>query len=331
MVSNLEIAGVTVEAGTKTRGNLRAGPYFGKWGVNVRRWVLIPFTIIRGKNDGPIFCATAGNHPTEYAGIDATAKLCNLISPDELKGTFITIHCVNPPGFFARTYINPIDGQNVPELYPGKANGTISEMMAYRVFNDVLIRCNAHIDLHGGCLPESLVWYVIYRGSNDDVGRRSEALAKAVGFKYLNNRATEGRSGLLAERGIPSLTFECNTGSKLVPEESAAITEGVLNMMRHLGMLPGPLKEIKDQPNVPEDGKTEIWTKEGRTFCTQGGLCEYTYKPGDLLKKGQVMGVIRNFYGDVVETILAPETGRIRIMVHNPVKNPGDAFDRVCY
>ena len=98
MISELEVAGLKLHAGTRRRGFLRVGPYFDHL-MPIRRYVLIPFTVVRGAKSGPTLVQIAGCHPTEYAGIDATVKLSNAIRPDELSGNFIGVPCVNIPAF----------------------------------------------------------------------------------------------------------------------------------------------------------------------------------------------------------------------------------------
>jgi predicted deacylase len=127
-----------------------------------------------------------------------------------------------------------------------------------------------------------------------------------------------------AKRGIPGGLFELGTGDKLIPEESAAIFEATLNVMRHLKMLEGKPKPINGQPFTTPGQKQEIWTASASTYFTKSGLYHTSVKPGDILKQGQVVGNVTDFWGDVVETIHAPATGRVELMIHNPAVNAGE-------
>jgi predicted deacylase len=329
--SEFQIAGIDVPPRTRKRGFLRVGPYFSQNTAHIRSYVLIPFTVIRGATDTPILAQTAGCHATEYAGIDATIRLSDAIKPEELKGTYMAVHCVNAPGFFERNYPNPIDGKNLQETYPGMAygtGGTISDLMCYEVFNKVVLKANYFLDCHGGDIHESEVWWAIFYKTNDDVEKKSEAIARSTGLTYLSKAAP--RPGMrsmgleAAKKGIPGALFEIGEGDRLLPTESSAIFEGTLNVMRHLGMLAGELKKIKEQPATTEGQQQELWTSSASAYFTKGGLYHTDVKPGDLLKKGQVIGTVTNFWNEVIETIHAPETGRIGLMIHNPVVNPGE-------
>ena len=326
MSSNIEIAGLEVKRGTKRRGYLRVGPYFYHKRAYIRRFVLIPITIINGSDKGPVLVQTAGTHPTEYSGIDATIKLSNTIKPEELKGTVITVPCINTPGFYERTYINPIDGKNIQGLYPGKLKGTISDMMAYKVFNEIILKADYFMDCHGSDIHESNLWNFTYYGTNDDIEKKSLAIGRASGLKYLQRSYYPGALGMEAAKKhkIGGL-YELCSGDRLLPEESSAIVDCTLNIMSHLDMLKVEPKEIKNQPGTIEGQKEELWASSINTYFTKSGIYHQYVKRGDLVEKDQVVGNVTNFWGEVVETIRAPGTGRVGILIHNPVVNPGDA------
>jgi len=323
MSSRFQIAGLMVEPGAKRRSYLRVGPYFYQK-MHIRHYILIPFTVVRGIKNGPTLVQTAGCHPTEYAGIDATVKLANAIRPEELKGTFIAVPCVNVPGFWDRTYIDPLDEKNIQSLYPGRTDGTISDLIAYRLFNEMVLKADYFLDCHGGDVHESEIWSFSYYKTDDEVEKKSEAIARATGITYLERSEYPSMGIEAAKRGVAGGLYELNSGDRLLPEESSAIFEATLNVMRHLGMLEGKPKPLKGQPCTTEGQKQEIWTSSASTYFTNGGLFHTDVKAGDLLTEGQVIGTVTDFWGEVVETIRAPATGRVMLMMHNPAVRPGD-------
>jgi hypothetical protein len=322
--SEFKIAGTTIKPGSKVRNYLRVGPYYQSGG-HIRHYVLIPFTVIRGIREGPTLVQTAGCHPTEYSGIDAIVRLSNAIKPEELKGTYITVPCVNVPGFFERTYLNPIDGKNIQGIYPGRTDGTISDLMAYKLFNEILMKANYFLDCHGGDIHESEVWSFIYYKTEDETEKKSEAIAKATSLTYLLKSSYPGAMGMeAAKRKIAGGLFELCSGDRLSPEESGAVYDGSINVMRHLGMLEGKPETIRGQPCTIEGQKQEIWTSSASAYFTKSGLFHTNVKPGDLLKNGQIVGKVTDFWGEEIETIHAPATGRVHLQLHNPAVNVGD-------
>lgn len=332
MSSSHEVAEVKAKPGTRQRGYLRVGPYFYHKRAYIRRWVLIPFTVVRGVENGPTLVQTAGCHPTEYAGIDATIKLSNELDPKQLKGTYIGVPCMNVPAFWERTYINPIDGKNLQGLFPGRADGTVSEQIAHAVFENIVSKADYHLDCHGGDIHESGMWTIIYYNTGgNDVEKKSEEMARASGIKniwYIGIH--KGALGFeAAKRGIPAFLFELTSGDRLLPKESQAIFDATSNVMRHLGMLQGRPKPITGQPGITEGQEPEILGGFRTAHFTKGGLYHTDVRPGDFLKEGQVIGTVTDFFGEAVETIYAPGTGRVIGMVHNPVVVPGDTAIRV--
>lgn len=335
-MESLEIGGLEVKKGSKIKGNLRIGPYFPHNISHMRRWVTIPFTVIRGIEDGPTLCVTAGTHPNECSGINAAIRLTREINPRELKGTLVVIPVVNTPGFWERAYINPIDGKNLQGLYPGiekRAQSTqISDLMTYNIFHEIVIKANYLIDYHGGDHHEVEVWSLhVEISGNDEVDKKSIAMAMDSGIIYIEHKNPS--PGYLrteaAKRGIPNVLFELCQGGLMLPEESQAIYDGTLNIMRHLKMLDGKIKVIKNQPGTIEGQKITIIKNRIDVNFTKSGLYYSEIKVGDRVEKGQKVGELKNLEGEIIETIQAPANGIILTLITNPVKLKGDCAIRV--
>jgi predicted deacylase len=198
-------------------------------------------------------------------------------------------------------------------------------MMAYRVFHDIVMKADYFLDCHGSDIHETNIWSFIYYATDDEVEKKSEDIARVSGITYLSRSKYPGGMGQeAAERGVPGGLFELCAGDRLLPEESQAIIDASFNVMIHLGMLEGEIKEITEQPGTTEGQKQELWKPGVSSYFTKAGLYHVKVKAGDVVTKGQVVGTVTNFWGEVIETIYAPATGRIGGSIHNPVANPGD-------
>ena len=102
------------------------------------------------------------------------------LDPEELAGSVVAVPVVNPPMFQRRSgFLSPIDGLNLNRTAPGRADGTISEILAYVILNDVIGACQYHIDCHGGDLGEILWPYAGYAlTGNPELDAQGEALAR---------------------------------------------------------------------------------------------------------------------------------------------------------
>ena len=98
----------------------------------------IPVTVLRGARPGPVLALLAGMHGYEYSPILALQKLRGQIDPKLLAGTVIMVHVANMPSFLRRTiYYSPVDGKNLNRVFPGKADGTVSERIAFALTREV--------------------------------------------------------------------------------------------------------------------------------------------------------------------------------------------------
>src|SRR6267154_3411505 len=129
----------------------------------------IPVTTIHGAEPGPVLALIAGNHGYEYPPILALQRLRTLIDPHKLKGSIIMVHVANMPSFLGRTvYFSPVDGKNLNRVYPGQADGTVSQRIAYAVTREVIEKADYVLDLHCGDGNESLRPYVYQGVTSDD-------------------------------------------------------------------------------------------------------------------------------------------------------------------
>ena len=172
------------ENGNPLHTFLEVGPYFANPHANTRAYAQIPYTIIKGNNVGPTLCIVAGTHGTEYAGIGAAIRLSAEIKPESLHGSLIIVRTLNILGFWERTYLCPIDGTNIQGTWPGKQDGSLSQMTTFAVFNNLIAKSNYFIDLHGGDSNESEIGYsLFYKSGKSDIDVKSEGMARALGFR----------------------------------------------------------------------------------------------------------------------------------------------------
>ena len=129
----MNIGGVSAAAGTTASGTLNVPARSGDAGTT------IPFTIVRGRTDGPVLALVAGTHGAEYVPIVALQRLRASLAPATLRGTVILVHVANMPSYLARTvYYSPADGKNLNRVFPGRADGTLSERIAETITREII-------------------------------------------------------------------------------------------------------------------------------------------------------------------------------------------------
>ncbi len=131
---------------------LRVGPVVGRAGEKVSGFIevragvdagaRIPVTVVTGSADGPVLALIAGTHGSEPSPIVALQRVRSELDPLTLRGTVILVHIANLPSFVHRTiYRGPWDQKNLNRVFPGKADGTASERIAYAITTQVIDHC----------------------------------------------------------------------------------------------------------------------------------------------------------------------------------------------
>ena len=298
----LKIGEIEVEENMKRSGTLKvAGRSLSP--------IEVPITIVRGSSSGSTLCVLAGEHGCEYAGIEACVRLSKTISPKELSGTLIIIPVVNVPGFENRTpYVCPIDNVDLSSAWPGKqiVSHSISHIITHTIFHQVIRKSNYIITLHGGDLVESLSdpCILLHKTGNKKVDEASENMAKNFGIEYVVEYKEEkgGLTREATERGIPTILPEAGGEGKVEESDVSILYEGVLNVMKCLGMIKGePLIKVKPR----------IIRRSAHVFTEKEGLFYSHVKVGDMVLEGEVIGEIKNISGETVYELKAPIKGKV--------------------
>ncbi len=97
-------------------------------------------------------------------------------------------------------FVCPLDNINPNRVFPGRADGTFSEVLAYHFFQEIFSHVDYLIDLHGGDMVEDLIPFTIFQETGQaEVDQRSEALAQfwlAISSPTTTCRRTDQRYDL---------------------------------------------------------------------------------------------------------------------------------------
>jgi predicted deacylase len=211
--------------------------------------VQVPIAIINGRGDGPVLCLTSGVHAAEYAPIDAVMRTIRSLEPANLKGAVIAVPVANMPMFpTGAAFVSPIDGLNLNKIAPGRQDGSVSEVLAHILLQEILADAQYHIDLHAGDLGEALWPFAGYPlTGNDKLDREGEVLARAYTPRMIS-LSREGStippfSGSIvhaaSRQGVVSILAECGGDGTLDPADVKVHVDGIRNVMRYLGMIDG--------------------------------------------------------------------------------------------
>ena len=307
--SPFSISGISVAAGERREIYLKVSESYLAGGIH------IPVTVIRGRREGPTAYVFAAIHGDEINGADIVRRLIFDIDHEELCGTLIAVPVVNIPGFLAQSRYLPYH-RDLNRFFPGKRKGNNAERMAYRLFTEIVSKCDFGVDLHTAASGRLNLPHV--RGDLTQPGVRR--LARAFGSAVIVNQP--GVRGSLrreaTEAGVPTILFEAGETGRFSQKISLAGLRGVLNAMSEMAMWTDAEKRAFKRPPFQVVVRNSQWVR-----AEKGGILDLAVRPGDLIYSGDVVGSILNPFGETVTRIRSPETGIVIGVTTAPLTVPG--------
>lgn len=259
-----------------------------------------PLMLICGEKEGKTVLLTTGIHGGEYPSIESVIELAQELQPEDICGALVIFHPVNTAGFLERvSAVYPESGENLNRQYPGSPTGTIGQRFAYALTQEVIRKCDFMIDTHGGDLHEVLPPYVYYPGVGDqEVAERSRQAALRVNSRYMvRSQANSNAYHMCNRYGIPSILIEMGGRGLWSKEEVDAYKDNITNVLRYLDVLPGEAQ----MPSEP----AYVITNAAYIDASQSGCWYPQVSLEQRVKKGELLGVIKDFFGNTLEEVYA--------------------------
>ncbi len=197
---------------------------------------------IGSSTDGPRLGVSALIHGDEIVGVEVIRRLTEVVNPRSLRGSVLLLPVANPLAFEALSRGTPLAVEigNLNRVFPGDPEGDLSSRLAHAITTEFLEPITHFVDLHaGGTHP--VVDYCISLHDLD--------FALAFGQRVV--RQVQGYAGTLgaaaAAQGKPALVAELG-GGYLVDDHYINLgIRGILNVMKHLGMIDGAPELPREQ------------------------------------------------------------------------------------
>ena len=221
-------------------------------------------------------------------------------------------------------HINPIDSKNLGDEFPGAGDGTLTERMAHAVFDVLVSKADFVLDVHGGDLEEELVEYSqVNLTGNDAVDSAAEALARALDMPMFLRSAAPKTSpergslfAMCSVHGTPGVLIEAGSHGDLDESVVAVQFKALRNALHHLGMLPG-------DPLVTNPKPLELHRFLGVEAPVEGSWYPQI-KKGEIVRKGQVLGEMRDFFGARLAVLSSEEDAAVLGVMTIPPRKKGD-------
>jgi predicted deacylase len=266
-----------------------------------------------GARDGPRVCLLAGVHGCEYSSIAALVRFMRELDVSEVTGSILAVPVSSPTSFAARSpFVVPEDGRNLNRSFPGDPDGSFTQVLAHHVFSEFVAGSDLLIDLHGGDMVEALEPFALLDDS--PVRNTAQPLASAYGLRYVICDTTDPLGGTssaaAAATGIAAFTAEAGGCGLLEPAELQRHLRGLRSSLRAAGVLEG-------EPDPPVAGQQLVQRLLGLRSSARGWW-QPSVDVGDTVAAGDLLGTVLDGFGDVVETITAPEAGALLFLTSSP-------------
>ena len=262
----------------------------------------MPSTLICGAKPGKTVLITAGIHSGEYPGIPAVIRTARDIDPAQVAGNLLLIHCVNTSGFWARTdCLVAEDGGNLNANYPGAPDGTVSQRIADYFVTQIFPHVDFVADLHSGSQQEPLTPCLFFP-KWEPVRAEALSAAKALDIPYLiQSMSKTGEFSYAAHAmDIPALLLERGHSGFCEEEWIDSYCKDLRLLLKHLSCCP-----CDEQSNVEK----HVFIKTIYLEAEEDGVWYCSVKPNAAVKKGQLLGRIEDFYGNVLHEYRAEADG----------------------
>lgn len=282
--------------------------------------IAIPVIIAKGGNPGPVLGMTAAIHGNELNGIKVIQEVLGDINITKLKGTIIAIPGLNQVSV-TRDRRRFIDNEDLNRNFPGKKNGNRSQQYVWQINNKILSQLDYLIDMHTASFGRVNSLYVRADMNNEKI--KQMALLQDADIILKNKGVPSAGDAISATRtmraeamlkGIPTITIEYGNPQVYQPEMTSRGVNGVKNILNWLNM---------QNFNLPEFKKAKLCKKSYWIYVDQGGLLEVPVKLNQVVEKDEIIGVLRNPFGEVLKTYKSPERGIVIGKSSNPVNMNG--------
>ena len=187
--------------------------------------------------------------------------------------------------------------------------------MAYEFFHEIVQKCDYGIDLHTGAIHRSNLPQIRANLKDEDTLSMAEAFNVPV---VLNADLRDGSLREAAvEHGIKILLYEAGEALRFDEVSIKAGVRGIINVMRHIQMLPQRKTSKKATPYIANESH---WIR-----APESGFVSHHKQLGDKVLENDVLASIKDPYGDIEAQIVAKETGIIIGKQNIPLVLEGEA------
>jgi uncharacterized protein len=254
-------------------------------------YVPTPLWVAKG-GAGPTVLLIGASHGDEYEGPVAMMRLLHEGAFEKVSGRIIVIPGLNFPAYRAGTRTSPSDRVELDHAFPGRREGTATEMLAHYVETELLPLADYVLDMRsGGASLNYLPTLITYQTQSEE--ERSKLDVVVRGFNpprelVMDQLIDDRVIGAGARRNGAVFVFgEFGGGASVSPSGVEIVVSGLKGALAALGMIPSAA--------APANRAIErLRVKPGEHYlhAPRSGLFEPRFVLGQDVKVGWLAGYL---------------------------------------
>ncbi|MFG1462462.1 succinylglutamate desuccinylase/aspartoacylase family protein [Xanthobacter sp. DSM 24535] len=283
----------------------------------------VSVTVAKGAKPGKRVVLVSGVHGDEMSSVHTVQSVMNQLDPAGMSGTVMAVTDVSRAALegMQRRWPNGGRGADLIDMnreWPGNEAGASAPSRHAGLLFNRLLRPNADaaIDFHTGTTGFDVTAFNIAGMDVPDIKAMAELYP--VGQIFDNHVYPGVLHNAFIDVGIPAFTPEIGAARVLNLEMVALFVEGTLNVLKHHGILPGPMGR------TGKDVGVFVGNSALPILASRGGLVEHLVKLNDKVAAGQKMAVQRDSFGAVVADYTSPVAGAVTGQRSDALAEPGD-------
>jgi len=304
----------------------------------------IPVCLIRGKHSGQYVTMLSGIHGDEIEGPLTLQGMAQQLDADDIQGCLVLLPSINLPGLQAGTRGSPLDSRDLDRCFPGNATGSISDRVAFEIFERFIRPADLVVDLRSGgsALRFALSAAVRFAGNQPEPAHRladyghSKALAQSQARQQASEAAmiafgapnsvrfpfSAPNSCLQAAAEAASVAYlqtELGGGGGTSTDTLAAAQTGCYNLLRHTQLLQGDIE-------LRATRMLEVPDASFYLHATRRGMLQPHARLGQELHRGDPLLSMINLEdsGAIPHVMRVPRNGVLLALRDQGATEPGD-------
>jgi predicted deacylase len=270
----------------------------------------VSVTVARGAKPGKRVVLVSGVHGDEMSSVHTVQTVMSQLDPAQMSGTVMAVTDVSRPAMesMQRRWPNSGRGSDLIDMnreWPGNENGfSATSRHAGLLFNRLLRpNADAAIDFHTGTTGFDASAFNIGEMNRPEVRELLELYP--VGQIFDNPTYPTVLHNAFLAAGVPSFCPEVGAARLLDLEMIPLFVEGTMNVLKHYGILAGPMGR------TAKDVGVFVGNSAYPILATEAGFVELLVKTNDKVEPGQKVAIQRNGFGEVVAEYTCSVAGEV--------------------